>query len=65
MERPRCAHCQDVIGTYEPARVMLADGTELTGSFLSMGEKLEDPGSVALHSRCYDVFKQGRAEAAG
>jgi hypothetical protein len=69
MEQPRCAYCHDIIGVYEPVRVMQRDGTELRGSSLTLGDQLEAPGSVALHARCYDPFEhgrsQGRAEAGG
>jgi hypothetical protein len=69
MERPRCAYCHEIVGVYEPVRVMQRDDTELTGSRLTLGDQLEAPGSVALRARCYDVFEQGRsqgrAEAAG
>ena len=36
---------------------MLADGTELKGSFLTLGEKLEDARQRrACTARCYDLF---------
>ena len=61
MDRPRCAYCHEIIGVYEPARVMLRDGTELKGSTLTLADQLEAPGSVALHADCYDPFGQSRA----
>ena len=65
----RIARCLKIIGVYEPLRVMQADGTELTGSALTLAEQFEAPGSVALYTRCYDVFEQGggqgRAAAPG
>jgi hypothetical protein len=48
----RCAHCGEVIGVYEPTRVVLGDGTELNGSRLTLRSELETPGSVAVHERC-------------
>ena len=63
MERPRCAYCGEIVGSYEGARVLMADGTELKGSFLTLGEKLELPGSVALHARCYDLHEQRPARS--
>jgi hypothetical protein len=61
MEQPLCAYCHEIMGVYESVRVMLADGTELRGSPLTLGEELEAPGSVAVHARCYDVFQRGRS----
>jgi len=59
MERVRCAHCRDVIGVYEPLRLMLGDGTELSGSLLTLGAQLEQPGSTALYEYCYrDLAKR-------
>lgn len=49
-DRLYCAHCGEVIGVYEPAGVMLRDGTELEGSPLTLGEQLRTLGSVALHA---------------
>lgn len=70
MDHPsRCAYCGGIIGVYEPVRVIVADGTELKGSSLMLGEQLGALGSVALHAGCYDAFehgrKHGRAEAEG
>jgi len=53
MERLRCAHCGDVIGVYEPLRVILSDGAELNGSRLTLGTELESEGRLAFHERCY------------
>jgi hypothetical protein len=63
MEQPRCAYCHEIIGVYDPVRVMLRDGTELKGSSLTLGEQLKAPGSLALHARCYDAFQQRRKPA--
>jgi hypothetical protein len=65
VDRRRCAYCDEIIGVYEPVRVMLVDGSELIGSMLTLGEQLQTPGSCALHDRCYDAFARRRAEATG
>lgn len=54
MEVLPCAHCGEVIGVYEPAWVILDDGTELRGSRLTLASELETPGNIAVHERCYD-----------
>ncbi len=59
MERPRCAHCYEILGVYEPVRVIQHDGTELDGSALTLGEQLGAPGNVVLHARCYAPFMLG------
>ncbi len=53
MERVRCAHCRDVIGFYEPAHLILADGRELSGLLLTLSSELGGPGNTALHERCH------------
>lgn len=52
MDDLRCESCQDVIGVYEPMRVILRDGSERTGSRLTLRDELCQPGSVALHEPC-------------
>jgi hypothetical protein len=52
MARPCCDRCQDVIGVYEPVVVILPDGSERSGSWLTLGSALADPESRALHERC-------------
>ncbi len=52
MDDLRCESCQDVIGVYEPMRVILRDGSERTGSRLTLRDELRQPGSVALHGDC-------------
>lgn len=54
MDRLCCARCGDVIGVYEPARVILDDGSELPGSLLTLRSELAAPGSIAVHERCYE-----------
>ena len=56
MDRLCCAYCRDVIGVYEPTRVILDDGTELRGSRLTLRSELERPGSIAVHEPCYGAF---------
>jgi hypothetical protein len=60
MEVLRCAHCRDVIGVYEPAWVILDDGRELRGSWLTLGAELETPGSTAVHEGCYGELRLDR-----
>jgi hypothetical protein len=52
MERLWCPCCGEVIGVYEPARVILGDGTELKGSPLTLRSECQTPGSVVVHERC-------------
>jgi hypothetical protein len=53
MDRLCCPYCGDVIGVYEPARVILDDGSDLTGSLLTLHLELQSPGSSLVHERCY------------
>jgi hypothetical protein len=52
MDRLCCPYCGDVIGVYEPARVIFGDGSELQGSLLTLRSELDTPGSIAVHERC-------------
>ena len=65
-DRPRCAHCGEIIGVYEPARLRLADGTTLRVSPSTLWAEPVAPGSVPLHAACSEVFAQeppdGRAD---
>jgi hypothetical protein len=63
MDSPRCAHCRDVVGVYEPVRVVLSDGTERHGSPLTLGDQLGISGSVIVHEHCYEAFEGGRTDA--
>jgi hypothetical protein len=54
MDRLCCPYCGEVIGVYEPARVILDDGSELPGSLLTLRSELHTPGSVVVHERCHD-----------
>jgi hypothetical protein len=53
MALPRCDRCQGVIGVYEPMVVILCDGGEQSGSYLTLGPALTDPESRAFHERCH------------
>lgn len=55
-DRPRCAHCGEIIGVYEPARLRLADGTRLRVSPSTLWAEPVAPGSVPLHATCSEVF---------
>ena len=65
MDRLRCAHCGDIIGVYEPMRLLAPDGTDRRGSRLTLGDQLDVPGSTALHEYCHEPFEQGRTEGRG
>ena len=58
MVQVRCVHCGEVVGVYEPARLLLSDGTERPGSLLGLGELLQAPRAVVVHERCHEPFKQ-------
>jgi len=60
MEPVRCARCAEIIGVYEPVRVVLSDGTDRHGSLLSLDDELRMRGSIVVHERCYEGFGQGR-----
>lgn len=55
-DRPRCAHCGEIVGVYERARLLLPDGTERYGSARTLRDELETPGGIIVHERCYDAF---------
>jgi hypothetical protein len=69
LDRLGCAHSGEIVGVYEPMRLLLADGRDRRGSPLTPGDQLEAPGSTAVHEARYDSFAQqragGRAEAGG
>ncbi len=52
MESLRCARCGEVIGFYEPIRVLLPDGTLRKGSRLMLRDELATEDRV-LHEGCY------------
>lgn len=45
-----CEHCGQIIGAYEPARAIRADGTSLQGPTLELRSELKTPGTVAAMS---------------
>lgn len=55
MERLLCAHCQDVIGSYEPIVVRLADGRTLTGALGTLKSELAAHGGTAVHQACHQA----------
>jgi hypothetical protein len=55
--------CGEVIGVYEPARVIFDDGSELPGSLLTLRSELETPGSIAVHERCYAELGSDRQKS--
>jgi hypothetical protein len=69
VERPRCVHCGEIVGVYEPARLVLSDGANWSGSPLTFGDALDAHGAIVVHERCYADFErdrgQGRAEGTG
>lgn len=58
----RCAHCGEVVGVYEPARLLLPDGTHYSGSPLTLEDRLPLPGATVLHERCFEAFVRGLHE---
>ena len=48
------------VGVYEPARLLLSDGTEHDGSVLTLGQQLRTAGAIVVHERCYAAFTQQR-----
>jgi hypothetical protein len=61
-DRPRCVHCGEIVGVYEPARLLLTDRTEQQGSRLTLGDQLDTPGGILVHERCYAAFRQERGD---
>jgi hypothetical protein len=64
-DRLRCVHCGEVVGVYEPARVLLSDGTEQHGSRLTLRAQLGTPGVILVHERCHDAYTQERGDGPG
>lgn len=57
MSRLLCAHCGDIVGVYEPSRLLLSDGTEHCGSPLTLGELPQTPGAIIVHEHCYETLQ--------
>jgi hypothetical protein len=68
-DRPRCVHCGEIIGVYEPARLVFSDGITLRGPPSTRGAEPVVPGSLLLHEACYQPFArerpEGRADTGG
>jgi hypothetical protein len=60
MERLCCAYCGEIMGVYEPIRVLLPDASERHGSLLKLEVELQVPGVFAVHEGCYEMFMQAR-----
>jgi hypothetical protein len=61
-DRPRCVHCGEIVGVYEPARVLQTDGTEQHGSRPTLGEALGTPGGILVHECCYEAYARERGD---
>ena len=46
-------------------QLLLADGTDLHGSSLTLGGELVTPGSIVVHEGCYTGFAEGRSNQGG
>ena len=57
----RCPRCDEIVGAYEPIRVLLFDGSCHRGSRLTLRDLLAARGGLALHERCYDGAEAHRA----
>ena len=49
----RCDRCGEIIGTYEPAWLVLPDGTAVRGSPLTLRERCAGDQARVLHETCY------------
>jgi hypothetical protein len=56
----RCAHCGEIIGAYEAARLVLRDGSHRCGSRSTLGELIKTPDAAVVHEGCYATFQQMR-----
>ena len=61
MDRLRCIYCGEIVGVYEPIRLLLADGSDRRGSTLSLGDQLAAPCRAVVHERCHATYERGRA----
>lgn len=61
-DRPRCVHCGEIVGVYEPARLLLSDGTEQHGSRLTLRDQPGPLGGILVHERCGDAFRRERGD---
>lgn len=52
---PRCAHCGELIGVYEPMAVIMTDGTINLTSRLAFGDtRLDSERLLVLHKTCHE-----------
>ena len=61
MNRVRCGYCGEIVGVYEPMRLLLPEGGDRHGSPLMLGHELDVLGSTVVHERCYEAFDPGVA----
>jgi hypothetical protein len=54
-DRPRCAHCGDVIGAYEHFVEMAGDGVARERSFFSEPDVACTGGASCYHVACYEA----------
>ena len=55
--RLRCAHCQDILGAYEPLVVRTAEGIAET-SFAAEPD-LDVSAATLFHVACFDLARDG------
>ena len=60
MDRSLCAYCGEIVGVYEPIRVVLPDADDLHGSLLKLEAELQAPGVIVVHEGCYEKFMHAR-----
>ena len=65
MDHLRCVRCQDIIGVYEPMRVILGDGRVRAGSRLTLGSELQGTESLVFHEHCHLAAAAGSARSYG
>jgi hypothetical protein len=63
VERVICVHCGEIVGVYEPARLVLGDGSDRRGSLLTFGDELDVAGAIVVHEWCYPDFEGNRGRA--
>ena len=64
VDRSRCAHCAEIIGVYEPMRLLLPDGTDQRGYALTLADQLTLRGTTVVHERCSEGLSGAQAGAA-
>jgi hypothetical protein len=55
-------HCGEIVGVYEPTRLLLAEGSDRRGSRLTLGDELAAHGAILVHERCYADFQRSRGQ---